>query len=170
MREERSVVRGRVVNRPVPIWGTYLLVDWQPHDISAPEWATAWHRVMALDGVVGILGGADPVVVADSEVAAIVEEVSATGLVRSLDEVLDRMRRGYSAADRVRIVGGVYDGHVGTCNWYDRRGVNITIQMLGRPVPVYLRDGACRVVLEEARSQGRSRRYHHRNYLRIATS
>ncbi len=120
---------------------------------------------MDLIGVTGVIGGEDPTQVQESEVEGWVAEADASGIVTSMDVLLDRIRRGYGRGDRVKIEGGPLDGAAGMCNWYDEGGVNVKIALLGREVNIYaslanarvVRDDSVLVSKSEAR---RSRRRH----------
>lgn len=154
------VNRGRKIERLVPLWATYVLADWPVGD------GAAWHLVMDLDGVNGVIGGENPMRVQESEVEGWVSEADSSGVVTSLDVLLDRIKRGYGRGDRVKIEGGSFHGASGICGWYDASGVSVKIALLGREVNVYasLASGA-RVVLDDAfvsRSETRRSRRRHK--------
>jgi transcription antitermination factor NusG len=141
---------GRWITRSLPLWATYCLVDWQP-----PDDGDAWHRVLGMDGVLGVLGGAKPTPVPEEEVAGWVAEADERGVVSSLDHLLEKFRRGFVRGDKVRIeglssngpVGYPFDGIEGICEWYDEKGVSVKTSLLGREVSLYVANGTARVLL-----------------------
>lgn len=141
----RSMVlnRGRRTERLTPLWATYVLADW------LDDGGISWHRVMNIDGVSGVIGGEFPMPVQESEVEGWIRETNSSGIITSLDVLLDQIRRGYGRGDRVKIEGGSFDGAKGTCNWYDASGVSVKTTLLGREVNIYasLTSGA-RVVFD----------------------
>lgn len=138
------VIRGRKTSIDVPLWTTYVLADW-PDDGG-----TSWHDVMDLDGVIGVIGGATPMPVQESEVAEWMAQADENGVVTSMDALLARIRRGYGRGDRVKIEGGPFDGATGTCNWYDDSGVSVKTTLLGREINIYVSSAIARVVLDDA--------------------
>ncbi len=154
VRNEIRIIRRKKDTVRIPLWTTYVLADW-PDDGGV-----SWHRVMDVDGVTGIIGGGTPMPVQESEVAEWVEQADETGVVTSMDVLLDRIRRGYGRGDRVKIEGGPFSGAVGICNWYDASGVSIKTALLGREVNIYASSTYARVVKDDdsvviSRSMGR---------------
>jgi transcription antitermination factor NusG len=143
------VDRGRRVVKFIPLWSTYVLADW-------PSGGEAWHRVMNIDGVSGVIGGIDPTPVAEIEVADWLAQADKDGVVTSLDVLLERIKRGYGRGDAVKIEGGTFDGQRGICSWYDNSGVSVKIALLGREVNLYVSLVSARVVKDDNTSPTRS--------------
>ncbi len=131
LRRASTIVRGRKVDKLLPLWPTYLMADWTAGD------GEAWHRVMGVKGVSGMLGAGDPFPVPDKTIEEWTSRTDSSGVVLGLEELFQRFRRGYDRGDRVRIEGGPFDGAIGTCEWYDDKGVQIKTALLGREVTIY---------------------------------
>lgn len=142
--ETRWFSRGVAHERLVPLFATYVFVDWEPKDSGE-----AWHRVVDIDGASGFIGGEFPVAVRESDLQEWIDNVDSNGVVRGLEELLRKLKRGFDRGDRVRIEGGTFGDRIGTCNWTDDRGVNLELIVFGREVSVYVADVDARFRLEE---------------------
>lgn len=128
------VNRGRRHERLVPLWTTYVMADWYPRDDP-----TAWHDVMGIRGVTGILGGEHPFPVPETAIVEWLTLADENGVVPGLDDLIARLKRGYDRGDRVRIEGGSFDGRTGICEWFDASGTQVKINgLLGRDAGVYI--------------------------------
>jgi transcription antitermination factor NusG len=135
--------RGKKYERLVPLFATYVFVDWEPKD--DPH---SWHRVNDLDGSVGFIGGEFPMPVRESDLIEWIENVDDDGVVRGIEELLRRLKRGFDRGDKVRIEGGTFDDRIGVCNWTDDRGVNLDLEIFDRSISVYITDADARFRLE----------------------
>lgn len=140
-----EVVRRRKIIKMRPVWATYVLADWED------DGGVSWHQVMSIDGVLGVIGGENPTPVFDREVADLLREMDADGVVGSLETLIKNVRRGYVRGDIVRIVSDridshPFDGHIGVCSWYDDSGASVKIPLLGREVSVYVSIDNARLV------------------------
>jgi transcription antitermination factor NusG len=120
------------------LWPSYLFASWELDD------AAAWQSVVGewgegkLLGVFGILGGEFPDIIPNAVVEDWIARSNHRGVVEDLEKKLAAMRRGYGAGDAVRLVGGQWDGHTGTCQWADHRGSQIRIPLFNSDVAVYV--------------------------------
>lgn len=150
-----QVVRGQKTTIEVPLWTTYVLADW-PDDGGY-----SWHMVVDIDGVTGVIGGEIPTPVQEKEVIEWVTQADSSGVITSMDLLLERIRRGYGRGDRVKIDGGPFTGVAGVCNWYDGSGTSVKTTLLGREVNIYAPLAIARVVPDDtvaALPKSRSRR------------
>lgn len=143
-----------------PMWTTYVLADWMPHDS-----AEAWQSVKSVKGVIGIIGGVRPMPIEEYEIEELISRTDATGVVHGLEALFERLRRGYGRGDRIRIEGGPFDGQTGSCNWTDAGGGNFRIMLLGREISAYIENSSARIIRIEtenaaavSRSAARRRR------------
>lgn len=159
--ETTLIIRGRSVKVHGPLFRGYLFVDWSP-----PNDANCWHRIKDLDGAIGFIGGAEPTAIGESELAGYIAATDEHGVVRGLELLLLRLRRGFDKGDAVRVAGGAFDDRVGTCNWVDENGVNVWLDVLGRPQAVYVSDASgVKVVAEGVVGYVKPPKKRGRNYL-----
>lgn len=134
---ERPMIRGRIVEQRRALWPSYCFAAWPRRDVS-------WHRMVGEDselrllGLWGVIGGSNPIRVPDAVVQEWVIRAGADGVIFDLAEKLEELRRGYKRGSEVRLLGGLWSGHVGTCEWVDDRGASIRLEVFGRDTPVYL--------------------------------
>lgn len=134
---ERISVLGRVREVSRPLASGYLLVDFDGRD------AHAWHRVRALCGCYGYIGGEIPTEVppaaiqklldrclTDDGLMAPPEPGAVRGLLRPGDKVVCRF-----ADDSLFYP---WTGQHATVKWDDNRGVSIALSMLGRETSLYV--------------------------------
>lgn len=157
--ETRWFNRNRQYERLVPLFATYVFVDWEPKDDGF-----AWHRVTELPGAVGFIGGEFPTIVQEADLTEWIENTDENGLVRGIDALLRRLKRGFDKGDTIRVTGGMFDDHVGTCNWTDDRGVNLDLTVFDRQMSVYLLDSDARFRLE-AKAEASRKPKRNRDYL-----
>jgi transcription antitermination factor NusG len=120
------------------LWPSYLFASWTLDD------AYAWQSVVGewgegrLLGVFGILGGEFPHIIPNTVVENWIARANHRGVIEDLEAKLAAMRRGFGAGDAVRLSGGQWDGHNGTCQWADHRGTQVRLPLFNRDVAVYV--------------------------------
>ena len=130
----RVATRVAVFLRTPAMYGRHLFVELADGDHEG------WHRVMGASAAVQrfigdqvrehgrVVGYRDPMPVERAQVLALRERADEGGVIqeRDLTELVAKMRRGFGPGDRLRVVGGPFDGREGTCRWVDDRGVNLS--------------------------------------------
>ncbi len=128
-----DIVRGRKVHRMYSCWSNYVLADWPVGD------GVAWHRVMDVVGVIGVIGGEHPTPVTEEVINRWLAQMDDDGVITALDVLLERLKRGYGVGDRIRIEGGPFHDYRGVCDWFDARGVSVNLEALqGQLVKLYI--------------------------------
>ena len=151
--------RGRRTADVKPMFSRYVFVDWEPKDD-----ADAWHRVVGLPGALGFIGGERPMPIREDDIEKWISRTDATGVVRGLEELIRKLKRGFDKDDLIRIEGGPFDDRVFRCLWTDDGGVSVEVEILGHPQPLYLADAQCRFRLERA-AEAPLKPKKHRDYL-----
>lgn len=144
------VARGMVHRRTVPLYPTYVLAYWERGD------SAAWHAACDREGVLGILGGADPQAIPDIYIDNLRSLMSTDHVVdvarlgTDLAARLRAMRYGYAVGDEVRIVPPAkrhWIGRRGIVKSFEVQGTYVTLPpMLGQPMTILVPSRACELV------------------------
>ena len=163
MNETRWISHQKDTLRITPMFPTYVFVDWEPKT-PGEDYGVAWHRVSDLPGAGTFIGGEFPMPLREEELNNWIVRTDENGIVRGLDQLLRKLKRGFDRGDLIRVIGGAFDDKVGKCIWSDDRGVRVEFALFaGREQEVYLRDVDCRFRLESEAVERRPKR--NRDYL-----
>lgn len=155
-----------------PLWPHYSFGRWAKED------AASWHRVLGdkrPTGILSVIGGSKPTEIPQATLDFWIARANADGLIVDWSGVLEdfatkllELRRGYVKGSAIRIEGGSCDGLSGICNWFDERGVSVTLTFFGRPSIFYISDGGPVNVVRDEGAVSRTKSTKRRERDRVA--
>lgn len=140
------VHHGRILSRQLPVFFNYVFVHFELTD------SALWHRITALPGVAGIIGGSTPSMVRDAEVSTIQTTIDA--ILEQLSRPMARFSPGDKVSAPVGMQGDYQSG--------DGVMALVNFALLGRNFLLRVPEALCDPAVDRGRSGRRNRRRHWR--------